>query len=228
LSDASHEMPGAVFKPIPYPSGPDGKIGRIGSKLSYGSYFFRKGFEHMDAAFAYWDAVYGSLIEDPASDFAYGYAEGYDYIMKNGEPVYEFPGSTSTVTKHLLFGPGSAPPGIIPGESIEQRVLNGHVQSPYEKRLASTASRLFLEGRLTGDIQLAYSQKNEFVGPHPPTMAAKGPLLSKLEREAFLKIVYGNAPADSFDDFVKAWRESGGDAVTAEVNRWDRENGIVR
>lgn len=227
LSDASGTLPGAVFKPIPYPTGPDGKIGRIGSKLSYGSYFFRKGFDRMDAAFLYWDAVYGSLIEDPSSDFAYGYAEGYDYILKDGEPVYDFPGATSTISKHLLFGPGSAPPNVMPGESIERRVLQGHIRSPYEKKLASTASRLFLEGRLVGDVQLEHSQKNEFVGPHPPTMAAKGPLLSKLEREAFLKIVYGEAPADSFDEFVKQWRENGGDAITAEVNRWDLENGRV-
>lgn len=225
LNDASQALPEAVFKPIPYPSGSDGKIGRIGSKLSYGSYFFRKGFAHMDAVFLYWDAVYGSLIEDPESDFLYGYAEGYDYIIKDGEPVFDFPGATSTISKHLLFGPGSAPPNVTPGESIEQRVFQGHIRTPYEKKLASTSSRLFLEGRLVGDIQLAYSQKNEFVGPHTKTMAAKGALLAKLEREAFLKIVYGQAPADSFDEFVQAWRENGGNAIYEEVNRWDRENG---
>ncbi|MCR8636574.1 extracellular solute-binding protein [Paenibacillus radicis (ex Xue et al. 2023)] len=210
-----------VFKPIPYPAGPDGKIGRLGSRLSYGSYFFRKDFSHMDAVFAYWDQVYGSLIEDPESDFVNGYAEGYDYIIKDGQAIYDFPGSGSTISNFLLFGPGSAPPMVISGDSIEQRVFQGRIHSPYEKKLAATTSRLFLEGRIVGDIQAAYSQKNEFVGPNTPSMASRWPLLKKLEKETFLKIVYGKASIDSFDVFLGQWSEQGGNQITDEVNQWD-------
>ncbi|MDF2961332.1 MAG: hypothetical protein K0S39_3067 [Paenibacillus sp.] len=215
--------PGAVIKPFPYPAGPDGRIGRIGSKASYGSYFFRAGFSHMEAVFAYYDEVYGSLTEDPESDFANGYAEGYDYMMKDGQAVYDFPGVTSTMTNYLLVAPGSTPPHVMTGESLEHRVFQGSKQTPYEKKLAATASRLYLEGRIAGDIQLAYSQKNEFVGPDTSTMALRWPLLKKLEKETHLKIVYGKAPADSLDDYKRQWSEYGGDQITAEVNQWDRE-----
>lgn len=223
LSDTAHYVQGAVLKPIPYPEGPGGKIGRVGSRLSYGSYFFRKGFAHMDALFAYWDQVYGSLIEDPESDFAIGYAEGYDYMIQDGQVVYDFPGVSSTIGNFLLVGPGSAPPKVMTGESIESRVLRGSTSTPYEKRLAATSSRLFLEGKITGDIQLDYSQKEQFVGPHTPTMAKKWPLLKKLEKETFLKIVYNQSPVDSFDEFVRQWFEYGGEEIAKEVNQWDRE-----
>ncbi|MNW22342.1 hypothetical protein D3C71_2237620 [compost metagenome] len=51
-------------------------------------------------------------------------------------------------------------------------------------------------------------------------MQSKGALLSKLESEAYLKIIYGEKPVEYFDDFVKEWKASGGDQVTADVNKW--------
>jgi putative aldouronate transport system substrate-binding protein len=213
----------SVFQPIPYPAGPGGKISRIGSRLSYGAYFFRTDFLHMDAIFKYYDQVYGSLIEDPASDFAIGYGEGYDYARKEEEVVYDFPGATSNLTNYFLIAPGSTPPHVMEGDPIEQRVFQGRIQTPYEKKLAATSSRLFLEGRIVGDEQLAYSQKNEFVGPYTPTMKLKWPLLQKLEKETFLKIIYGEAHPDYLDAFMQKWKEYDGEQITTEVNLWDQE-----
>ncbi|MNL86936.1 hypothetical protein D3C87_2158660 [compost metagenome] len=51
-------------------------------------------------------------------------------------------------------------------------------------------------------------------------MSAKGALLSKLESETYLKIIYGEKPIDYFDEFVKEWKANGGDQITAEVNQW--------
>lgn len=220
-SQAAEGDSGPVFKPYPYPSGPDGKIGRLGSSISYGSYFFRKGFERMDAVFAYWDEVYGYFLEDPDSDFIHGFGEGYDYIVEDGEVKYDFTDMTSTISNYLLVAPGNPPNET--RESIESRVYRGSITTPYEKKLASTAARLFLEGRVIGDQQLNYSQKNEFVGPNTPSMALHWPVLTKLEKETFLKIVYGKAPVDAFDDFAQQWAESGGIAITEEVNQWDRD-----
>jgi len=223
LSELPSGEPTSSFRPIPYPSGPDGRVGRKGSKISYGSYVFRKDFEHIEAVFRYWDEVYGALIEDPASDFAIGFAEGYDYVMKDGEPVYDFPGATSTISQFFLVAPGSVPPGVM-DESLEERVYRGLVRTPYEKKLAATASRLYLEGRLVGDLQLDAAQRDEFLGPHSPAMLTKWPALQQLEKEAFLKIVYGNEPSASFADFVRDWHAYGGETITDEVNRWDEEN----
>ena len=226
LSDSvkSNSRITSVYKPIPFPTGPSGKLGRRGSEISYGSYIFRKDFKHIEAVFRYYDATYSYLIEDPESDFAIGFAEGYDYMMQNGEAIYDFPGVTSVVTQHFLVSPGNVPPGIIQGKSLEQRVYNGHVNTPYERRLAATSSRLFLEGQIVSDSQLQIAQRNEFLGIPSSTMRAKWPALQKMEKEAFLKIVYGTESPATFAAFVQNWRDAGGDEITREVNAWDKEN----
>ncbi|MFC5702625.1 extracellular solute-binding protein [Cohnella faecalis] len=217
---------GLDFKPYPYPHGEDGRIGRIGTLLSYGSYLFRKGFEHYDKIFAYYNEVYGSLIEDPKSDFAIGLAEGYDYRIVNGKPVYDFPGASSTIGNFFLVAPGSAPPHVMRGDSIERRVFNGQTDSYYEQKLAGTTSRLFLEGRIVGEQQAGISRPEQFVGPQTPAMSRSWRLLDKMEQQTFLKIVYGHSSPDAFDRYVSDWYAHGGTEVTAEVNEWDLESGL--
>jgi putative aldouronate transport system substrate-binding protein len=50
-----------------------------------------------------------------------------------------------------------------------------------------------------------------------PLMSYKWDNLQALESTAFLKIILGTAPIDSFDQFVTDWKAQGGDDVTAEV-----------
>jgi len=49
------------------------------------------------------------------------------------------------------------------------------------------------------------------------TITTKWANLKKLEDEVFLKIILGQAPIDSFDQFVTDWKAQGGDELTAEV-----------
>ena len=51
-----------------------------------------------------------------------------------------------------------------------------------------------------------------------PTMETKWESLEKMERETMLKIITGEVSIDEFDNFVKQWKELGGDEITAEVN----------
>jgi len=50
-----------------------------------------------------------------------------------------------------------------------------------------------------------------------PLITSKWSNLQTMESAAFLKIILGTAPIDSFDQFVKDWKAQGGDAITAEV-----------
>jgi len=220
LSEA--DLPEGAIRPLPYPAGPGGRMSRVGTRQSYGSYFFRQGFDRMDAAFAYWDAVYGVYLEDPDSDFRHGFGEGYDYIVENGQAVYDFPGVNSTVSNYLLFAPG-APAGVLPEGSLESRVYQGYRRTPYEQKLAATSSRLYLEGRLIAEQQQELSRSEQFDGPQTATMRQKWPLLQKLEKETFLKIAYGKASsAAALSEFRERWLAYGGDRITREVNDWDR------
>jgi putative aldouronate transport system substrate-binding protein len=51
-----------------------------------------------------------------------------------------------------------------------------------------------------------------------PTLEKRKVNLDKLEVQSFLNIIVGDKPVDSFDEFVKQWKEMGGTAVTQEVN----------
>jgi len=212
------------FQPLPFPSGADGKVGRRGSKISYGSYVFRKDFEHMEAVFRYMDEVYGAFVEDPESDFQHGFGENYDYMIQDGEAIYDFPGATTAISSFLLVAPGGVPPGVLE-ESLESRVYRGKIETVYEKKLNATNARLYLEGRIVGDEQLGHAQKDEFVGAPSASMQAKWPALQQLEKEVFLKIVYGKEGPETFERFVQDWHAYGGADITAEINAWDKENG---
>ncbi|MBO9606701.1 MAG: extracellular solute-binding protein [Paenibacillaceae bacterium] len=62
--------------------------------------------------------------------------------------------------------------------------------------------------------------ENEFYTTATPTMADKWSTLLKMENEAMIKIIAGKSPIDEFDKFVSSWKQTGGDAVTKEVNDW--------
>lgn len=57
---------------------------------------------------------------------------------------------------------------------------------------------------------------SEFYGL-TPSMETRWANLSKLESEAFLRIIVGDKPIDYFDTFVEEWHRQGGDVVLKEV-----------
>lgn len=66
--------------------------------------------------------------------------------------------------------------------------------------------------------------KDQFLGAPTPTMVEKKAYLDKIQDEAFVKIIMGEASIDSFDTFVQDWKNNGGDAITEEVNQWYQES----
>lgn len=52
-----------------------------------------------------------------------------------------------------------------------------------------------------------------------PTMETKWANLKTLEDQTLLKIIMGEEPIDSFDQFVKDWNSQGGTEIVAEVNK---------
>lgn len=66
--------------------------------------------------------------------------------------------------------------------------------------------------------------RDQFLGAPTPTMVEKKAYLDKIQDEAFVKIIMGEAPVDYFDTFVEDWYNNGGEAITEEVNQWYQEN----
>jgi putative aldouronate transport system substrate-binding protein len=67
-----------------------------------------------------------------------------------------------------------------------------------------------VDNDINGVYSVAYAQTK--------TMESRWVNLKKLEDETFLKIVMGVAPLDTFDQFVKDWKNQGGDQITSEVS----------
>ena len=59
-----------------------------------------------------------------------------------------------------------------------------------------------------------------FFGAPTPTMSTNLSSMDKMQAETYVNILMGTQSPDTFDDFVKSWKELGGDQITAEVNDW--------
>ncbi|MNR59926.1 hypothetical protein D3C85_1812900 [compost metagenome] len=66
-----------------------------------------------------------------------------------------------------------------------------------------------VDNEINGVFSLTYAQTK--------TMESRWFALQKLEDEAFLKIIMGAAPLDSFDTFVEMWMKQGGEQILEEV-----------
>ncbi|WP_438446358.1 extracellular solute-binding protein [Gorillibacterium sp. sgz5001074] len=240
LEDTVKNNPNAVWKAYPIPVGPEGKYGRVIQPF-VGVTVFSKDFKHIDAWFAYLNKMYARQFgpSDPYYDpkFADGYFEGYDYVKHDGKiikngfkekgvPQEKWPLASGkememrfavfsllggyVPTVPYLGDPGypkfAADPNAKPANAAEDRVRN--------------LTKTQLEAGVVRLSQPDADKINTFTGTYTETMQSKGSLLTKLESEAYLKIIYGDKPVEYFDDFVKEWKANGGDKVTEEVNQW--------
>lgn len=219
LEDTAKNVPGAVVKPYELPSGVDGTVGRIGTKLVYITYVFRKDFEHMDALFQYYDVSMGVLLEDPDSPFAAGQGEGYDYVMADGKPSWDVPDGAIDL-RYTMATVGNTPPGMIEGPNIYERVIAGKRDTIYEQKLAFSSTPLFLEGMLVSLKQLDKARRDMFIGAPVKTMVSKWPLLTQMESEVTIGYIYGKLTDAELDRFIQDWLSKGGQQITDEVNEW--------
>lgn len=209
------------YKAVPLPKGVDGKVGFRQEEISSVRLYFSSDFKYMKQFFEYLDKIMGPGFYDTTSEFANGWAENYDYIMKDGKPVYDvkqIPGGTASVKKYNLFWNDIQ----TPGKELEVMAKLGTgaaPTTPYELYFAQRPKR-WAEASAVLKTYHDQGVNNEFIGPPTATQVQKGELLLKLENETFLKVIYGNVSPDTFDEFVASWRNSGGDAVTKEVNQW--------
>ncbi|BAB04783.1 extracellular solute-binding protein [Halalkalibacterium halodurans] len=225
IGEMAQVVPDAIVKPFPHVSGPNGQAGRRGEGYVVGSFLFNKDFEHMDKFFEYWDAIYGYTFGE-SDYFEYGLFEGYDYVMEDGEPVYDH-AQFEEITGEEVVDPGRyfLPTNVptIPFEMYslleEFHETGREPETGYEAGLAGRDPD-YIEAAAIVNRQNDLRIINEFNGPPTPTMVSRSEHLERMEDELFVDIIYGNKPLDAFDQFVEEWRQSGGEAITEEVNEW--------
>lgn len=223
LLDTAKNVEGAVWKPYPIPSGPDGKAGRHGTHFTNGVILINKNMKHPEAFFTYQNYLFDNFANpEKGSEYDLGLFKGYDYDLdENGKPLHldNIPGGYVNSIRYLLVRDGARIPdaqmkallNLAEGKEPETR-LEKEVKNNYGPETPA-AAKVLLE-------QEDISMKDMFTGPATKTMKTKMDYLNKIESQTFNEIIYGEQPPEAFDKFVETWKASGGEQITNEVNEW--------
>lgn len=224
IPDLQKNVPDAEYKAYPLPAGPDGKIGRHGTKISTGAVLINKDMEHKDAFFVYQNYLFDHWANPESTTFVNGFAEGYDYDFgPNGEILREqdsdkIPGGWVDAIRYTLTFDGAIKPNLALN-TLAKLAEGAEPANQYEKNMAMRIPEQIQAAKIVID-QKDYVMPEMFTGPPTETQLSRGDLLTKLEKEILNKIIYDKAPVDEFDSFVEKWKASGGDKETEEVNEW--------
>ncbi|WP_240763012.1 extracellular solute-binding protein [Paenibacillus thalictri] len=223
LADLQKNVPGAKFKAYAIPKGPDGKQGRKGNLNFSGAVLINKNAKHPEAFFVYENYLFEHFAWPQKGDeFQYQFKEGYDYAIVDGKPTADtnkIPGGRVIPQKYTLTFEAAR----IPSSQMEAYANLAKGNGPtnqFEVRSSLIADAPRLQAA-TVNLELKNtSYRENFTAPPTKTMKSRGDNLKTLEKDTFAKIIYGEAPLDEFDKFVKSWESSGGSAITQEVNDW--------
>ena len=86
VKDVEKNVKGAKVKAYATIQGVDGDRTYQNGQLNDGYFMFNKDFSNMEAFFLYYDKLYDAIRN---GDFQYGYAQGYDYDIVDGEVVFD-------------------------------------------------------------------------------------------------------------------------------------------
>jgi putative aldouronate transport system substrate-binding protein len=101
------------------------------------------------------------------------------------------------------------------------------INNPYDPySYVATAAPAEVQKKQKENLDLVRDKgvKNPAVSFLAPTFAEKGTDLNKMRDEYFVKFVSGKLPISAFDQYVKEWKEKGGEQITKEVNEWYKTN----
>lgn len=222
--DSINADPKADWVPIGGPLNEEGKFVSYRSKPIIKYIVVRKGYENPEAimrainliqdfnfeltdeAKEFRQKEFGESIEYPRNyapiDFTFAYA---DQNKKDYEAMVEADKKNNgdDLPKHL------------------QQFWDSHVVFK-EKGMEAGADDWGRHVNYYEGLKEAVGPQNEYVqmGYYGKTksMKTKWTNLKKLEDETFLKIIMGEEPITTFDEFVKTWKKSGGEQITKEVN----------
>ncbi|OWA33423.1 sugar ABC transporter [Saccharibacillus sp. O16] len=223
LQDTVKNAPGAVWKPIEIPTGPDGKAMRHGTQFTNGVTLIKKGMEHPEAFFTYQNYLFDNYANPaPGSQYDNGLFAGYDYQLDaNGKqvPTDKIDGGYVNVVRYLLVRDGARIPDA-QMKALQSLAEGNQPKTKLEKDVAVNYGPETPEAAQVLLAQKDSSFKDMFTGPTTATMKSKMDYLNKMENQTFNEIIYGKKPADAFDEFVTNWKAGGGDQITSEVNAW--------
>lgn len=216
--------PNADYTAYPLPAGPDGHIGRSQSGVSNGVILINKNYKHPEAFFLYANYLYDNQANPEAgSPLEYGFKEGYDYLIKDGQPTWDpeqFPAENPIINmgKYAVLFDGARIPSLMM-KTLSDLDSGKEPTTAFEKKSSMEMDKNIHAGAVNFS-QNEYAMPNLYNGSPTKTYKKRWDFLNKSEQETFSKIIYGSSPIEAFDTFVKEWKSSGGDAITDEINEW--------
>ncbi|MGI8387550.1 extracellular solute-binding protein [Robertmurraya sp. P23] len=230
LSILLQTNPDARYMPYALPVGTDGKGMHVMDINTLGAVFFNKDIseEKLQAFFHYQNTMYS--IYDSEDPYLFkDFQEGYDYVLKDGNPVS--PENQLQTQKYMLTG--SSPTYLSKKTEALVKGAKGEELSNQEKAALNSSGSLVditdtsnpLNQILNMATVVAVEQENVgvtdyFTGPPTKTMSRRWEMLNRSQMETYTDIIYGKKPIEAFDEFVENWYSSGGEDITKEVNEW--------
>lgn len=223
VKDVTSVDPDAVIKGYPNILQDNGEPTYQNAQVNDGWLMFNKDFNNMEAFFTYYDWLYDAAFG--TGDFQYGFLEGCDYDIVDGEVVFD----------STLFDPPVTDP-FMPGKST---VLKNSPVLDSMQAYADVSNGVEIETgaqiRAAADFEMSpemaagYALANEhreellpnlFNAEPTDTMKKSWEQLQSMEKQVYTNIIYGKESIDAFDQFVEDWKAQGGEQITKEVNDW--------
>lgn len=225
VADVEKNIEGAKIVGYPTIRQDNGEPTYQNSAVNDGWFMFNKDFNNMEAFFDYYNWLYD--VAFGTGDFKYGYVPEYDYEEVDGKVVFDAAKFKDPKDSSAIF---------VPSKSIitKNRPYVDRQKQYFdvaEGKTPETGDELRAEEmKETNPAQfdayvISYKEKdsaipNLFNGEPTSTMKKSWEQLQTLEKQTYTNIIYGKADISAFDDFVKQWKDGGGDKITEEVNAW--------
>ncbi|MGO4936082.1 extracellular solute-binding protein [Fundicoccus sp. Sow4_H7] len=196
-----------------------------GGQTNDGWLMFSSEFENTEAFFEYLDWLYD--IAFGTGDFQYGFIKGVDWDEVDGEIVLDSKQFNEPIETPFLPGKTTVlknqpkPEGFL--EAYDAVINNGKEpenRMEYDIALSSEQRPEQLNANYVAYSHIDELISSKFNGEPTETMKRNWEQLRTLEMQTYTNIIYGRSDITAFDDFVKQWKEQGGDKITQEVNEW--------
>lgn len=227
--EASFKLnPNADWRAYVVPAGSDGKVTMFTGNPNQNYAVVRKGFEHPEllikAKNIALDYNQGTKSYTDTSDIAKEYLEyvnkSYGVAPMGGFDYYNAAALAYVHISEAIEGKRK-PEDMIVYENTLYNSCVKYLDAKKNNQVPESTDWLNYTARMVTS-KLMYETKVNEVNPvffdRTDSMKLKWASLEKMEKEATLKILTNEAPIDSFDEFVKTWKSSGGDQITDEVN----------
>ena len=221
VRDVEKNVEGAKIAAYPTIKSQSGEPTYQAGQLNDGYFMFNKDFANMEAFFLYYDKLYDAAFG--TGDFKYGYAQGYDYDLVDGKPVFDpqkFNKPLDAVQGVGKMAFTKNTPNADPAGKSYFDLANGVTADNGVLLRSASAEQTAKDGYVISYENRDNLLPSAFNGPPTPTMQTSWEQLSTMEKETFTKIIYSNEPLEAYDQFVKDWYAKGGEQITQEINDW--------